>query len=67
VKNIKVIGRWSKEFVVKDIPTAVKKAQEIADLLENLDMEITGLQFIEPNTSRYDDFDTEFEEVGEEE
>lgn len=67
MKNIRVIGRWSKEFYVEDIPTAVKKAQELADLLESLNMEVTGLQFIEPNTNRYDDFDTEFEEVGEEE
>lgn len=67
MKKIKVLGHWNRVFEVPDIQTAVKKAQELADLLDTLNLQITGLQFIEFAYEQYDEEDTEFEEIGEEE
>ena len=62
MKRIKVLGKWSHVFEVPDIQTAVKKAQDLSDLLDTLNFQITGVQFVEFQIEEYDEEDTEFEE-----
>ena len=62
MKRIKVLGKWSQVFEVPDIQTAVKKAQDLSDLLDTLNFQITGVQFVEFQIEEYDEEDTEFEE-----
>ena len=62
MKRIKVLGKWSHVFEVPDIQTAVKKAQDLSDLLDTLNFQITGVQFVEFQIEENDEEDTEFEE-----
>ena len=64
LKKIRVMGKWHKDFIVKDIPTAVKAGQNLADMYPHANLQIDGVMFL---VDEYDDEDTEFEEVREEE
>ena len=58
------MGKWHKDFVVKDISTALKAGQDLAEMYPQANLQIDGVMFV---VDEYDDVDTEFEEVGEEE
>lgn len=64
LKKIRVMGKWHKDFLVDDIPSAVKGGQDLADLYPHANLEIDGVMFL---INEYDDEDTEFEELKEEE
>ena len=63
LKKIRVMGKWHKDFVVKDISTDLKAGQDLADMYPQANLQIDGVMFI---AEQYDDFDSEFEVLEEE-
>jgi len=63
LKKIRVMGKWHKDFVVKDISSALKAGQDLADMYPQANLQIDGVMFV---AEQYDDFDSEFEVLEEE-
>jgi len=63
LNKIRVVGKWHKDFLVDDIPSAVKAGQDLADRYSHVNLQIDGVMFV---SEKYDDFDTEFEVIEEE-
>ena len=64
LNKIRVMGKWHKDFMVEDISSALKAGQDLADMYSKANLQIDGVMFV---VEEYDDEDTEFEEVKEEE